>query len=101
MLVMQPLRPTITDLARTAGVSTATADRVLNNRAGVSPRTRSLVFAVARSIGYLATETALRPVHLHALLPAGTNRFIAGLRAQLEPDIREVEQLLNRGMDWL
>ncbi len=79
------MRPTIQDLAQSAGVSSATADRVVNNRAGVSPRTRALVFAAARSIGYLATDdTAPRPVHLRALLPAGTNRFITDLGEYLE-----------------
>ncbi|WP_224814233.1 LacI family DNA-binding transcriptional regulator [Hasllibacter sp. MH4015] len=76
------MRPTLPDLAEAAGVSTATVDRVLNNRDGVSPRTRALVHAAARRIGYLPQEeeaTPPRPVHLAAILPAGTNRFIRDL----------------------
>ena len=38
-----PMRLTIADIARAAGVSTATVDRVLNERAGVHARTRQRV----------------------------------------------------------
>ncbi|TIT97146.1 MAG: LacI family transcriptional regulator, partial [Mesorhizobium sp.] len=34
------MRSTLTDIAREAGVSPATVDRVLNNRPGVRARTR-------------------------------------------------------------
>ncbi len=78
------MRPTLTDLADASGVSTATIDRVLNNRPGVSPRTRALVQDAARRIGYLpdapGTPSALS---LAVLLPGGPNSFIADLRAHL------------------
>ena len=77
------MRPTLSDLAREAGVSTATVDRVLNDRPNVAPRTRALVEAVARRIGYLPEQGEAAPVHLAALLPAGTNRFIRDLRDRL------------------
>lgn len=83
-------RPTLQDLAREAGVSSATVDRVLNNRQGVKPRTREIVLATARRIGYLPEEAAtaprptpLRPVRLLFLLPAGTNAFMHALRHQI------------------
>ncbi len=98
------MRPTLNDLAEAAGVSTATVDRVLNNRPNVSARTREIVEVAARRIGYLADDDSTgRPVHLVALLPAGTNQFIRDLRAHLAAqaaavagvtlDIRETDSL--------
>ena len=83
-------RPTLLDLAREAGVSPATVDRVLNDRQGVHPRTREIVMTTARRLGYLADETAPagvvppKPVRLSFLLPAGSNAFIKALRTQIE-----------------
>src|SRR6185503_1623080 len=48
-------RATITDLAREAGVSVATVDRVLNRRLPVRENTALRVVAAAESIGYHAT----------------------------------------------
>ena len=92
-------RLTLIDLAREAGVSSATVDRVLNNRQGVKPRTRELVLTTARRLGYLADgETVLSPspprlVRLAFLLPAGTNVFIRALRAQIEAQAATREAL--------
>lgn len=47
-------RPTIPDLARAAGVSVATVDRVLNGRARVREETARRVLEAARGIGYHA-----------------------------------------------
>ena len=48
-------RPTIADLARKAGVSVATVDRVLNRRLPVRGDTAQLVVQAAEAIGYHAT----------------------------------------------
>ena len=77
------MRPTLIDLAKAAGVSTATVDRVLNTRPGVSDRTRRLVRDAARRIGYLPADTPRPDLHIAALLPHGTNSFIADLRKHL------------------
>ena len=53
-------RPTLLDLAREAGVSSATVDRVLNNRQGVKPRTREIVISTAKRLGYIAKQ-AFKP----------------------------------------
>lgn len=47
-------RPTITDVARVAGVSIATVDRVLNDREAVRPETARQVYEAAQQIGYHA-----------------------------------------------
>ncbi|WP_419759793.1 LacI family DNA-binding transcriptional regulator [Acidisoma sp.] len=52
-------RPTIADLARAAGVSVSTVDRVLNGRDPVRPDRAEKVLATARAIGFRA-EQAIR-----------------------------------------
>ena len=72
------MRQTIADIARAAGVSTATVDRVLNERAGVHARTRRRVLTAAQGLGYLdaAPEGAgAAPAELAFIIPGGTNTF--------------------------
>ena len=81
--------PTVFDIAREAGVSPATVDRVLNNRPGVRERTREIVVETARRIGYFATgqsEPVAAPstIRLDFVLPVGTNTFIRMLHEQLQ-----------------
>lgn len=60
-------RPTIVDLAKRAGVSTATVDRVLNGRAKVREETARRVYEAAKDIDYHAT--ALIGHRMQAELP--------------------------------
>lgn len=53
-------RPTISDVARAAGVSTATVDRVLNGRENVREDTARRVYDAARQIGYHAAPLIAR-----------------------------------------
>lgn len=79
------LRATLTDIAREAGVSPATVDRVLNARPGVKEHTRQHVLTVAERLGYAAVTLPRPPaVRLAFLLPQGTNAFIRVLQAQIE-----------------
>jgi LacI family transcriptional regulator len=96
------LRYTVLDLAREAGVSVATVDRVLNNRAGVRERTRTMVIETARRVGYLPersngpideTPSPLSTVRLDFALPAGANMFMVTLREQLEAQARNQPHL--------
>lgn len=84
----------VEDVARLAGVSTATVDRVLNQRPGVRAPTVQRVLKAASELGYVMDGTlpasALQPLRLAFLLPAGSNRFlnmlgrlIAGAQDQL------------------
>lgn len=80
-------RPTIPDLARAAGLSTATVDRVLNGRDGVSAANRHRVLAAARDLGYLPREGLLalpaRPAHLEFFLPSLAPGFMRSLAASI------------------
>lgn len=83
------MRSTLTDIAREAGVSSATVDRVLNKREGVKDRTREIVIETARKLGYLASSepfalAADQRIRLDFVLPAGTNTFIANLLSHIE-----------------
>ena len=80
------MRSTLTDVAREAGVSAATVDRVLNNRPGVRERTREIVIETARRLGYIAGEAQGMPaetIRLDFVLPLGTNTFVRMLHEQL------------------
>ncbi|MEQ9037604.1 MAG: LacI family DNA-binding transcriptional regulator [Silicimonas sp.] len=73
-------RTTINGIAKAAGVSTATVDRALNGRPGVSPANRQRVLTAARDLGYLPSEGMVilpsRPAHLEFLIPFGHNAFM-------------------------
>ena len=74
-------RPLALDVARLAGVSPATVDRVLNRRAAVRRATAERVIAAARQLRYLPEAdlfAALRPppLRLVFILPSGTNRYL-------------------------
>lgn len=73
----------IEDVARLAGVSTATVDRVMNQRPGVRAQTMQRVISAASELGYVMDGAlpaqALRPLRLAFLLPSGTNRFLGML----------------------
>ena len=49
---MTSLRVTIADVAREAGVSQQTVSRAINNKAEISPQTRTHVLAVVERLGY-------------------------------------------------
>ena len=53
-------RPTMTDLAKAAGVSIATVDRVINRRLPVNSDTTHRVVAAAEAIGYHGTSLLRR-----------------------------------------
>jgi LacI family transcriptional regulator len=83
------MRSTLVDIAKEAGVSSATVDRVLNDRPGVRMRTREIVLETAHRLGYIG-DGHLRSARKQAsltfdfVLPAGTNSFMDELRLQLD-----------------
>lgn len=73
-------RPTIDDLAKAAGVSTATVDRVLNGRLKVREKTARQVHDAARRIGFHAAGLIGR--RLHSDLPLMSFGFVLSKERQ-------------------
>ncbi|SHE60229.1 LacI family transcriptional regulator [Kaistia soli DSM 19436] len=74
-------KTTLQDVAREAGVSLATVDRVLNGRAGVHARTVERVQSAIDRLNYkpdrLASRLARgRDYHFEVVLPTGANDFM-------------------------
>lgn len=86
--------PTLSDVAQAAGVSLATADRVVNKRPGVRSETIRRVETAVAALGFErnlgAAQLARRVRHrVVCLLPdAGANPFMARLREALEEAAR-------------
>jgi LacI family transcriptional regulator len=82
------VRPTVNDIAREAGVSLATVDRVLNARPGVREKTvRAVNDAIVR-LGYVRDLTAAnlarsRTYRMAVLLPDTESQFVQSLAAAL------------------
>ncbi len=102
-------KATIRTIAETSGLSTATVDRVLNDRPGVSAAARHKILSTARDLGYLpeADNTPLpaHPAKLEFLMPIGTNSFLRELAGQIEefcerlPLVASVRVHQLRGLD--
>ncbi|GLU28421.1 MULTISPECIES: LacI family DNA-binding transcriptional regulator [Brucella/Ochrobactrum group] len=83
------MKPTVHDIARTAGVSLATVDRVLNDRPGVRAKTRTRVTDAMNALGYVrdvgaANLARSRLYQFDFILPDNENTFMQNLRAELE-----------------
>lgn len=97
------MRTTISNIARHAGVSPATVDRVLNARGGVRPRTCELVLKAAEHLGYFGEATEARPVRIAIVLPCIDDPFMRQLRHHLAIEAggrQDVEMLLHDVEGW-
>jgi LacI family transcriptional regulator len=88
-------RSTLEDVAREAGVSLATADRVVHRRDGVREKTIRRVEAAIAKLGYRPNAAAAslsrnKTWRFAFMLPANSNAFIANLAEQV-----------GRTSDWL
>ncbi len=83
------MRPTVNDIAREAGVSLATVDRVLNARPGVREKTVTAVNDAIARLGYVRDLTAAnlarsRTYRMAAILPDTESQFIQSLAVALQ-----------------
>ena len=79
------LGPTLSDVAQAAGVSYATADRVLNNRGNVAKKSIDKVRDAVERLGYVRNVAAAnlsrkRVYRLAFVIPKGTNAFFRRVR---------------------
>jgi len=93
-------RPTIRDVAREAGVSTATVDRVLNAREKVRGDTARRVYEAARMIGYHAApligqrvQIDLPRLRLGVVLHKERQAFYQSFKAEIERAVAEASGL--------
>lgn len=82
------VRPTVNDIAREAGVSLATVDRVLNARPGVREKTILAVNDAIRTLGYIRNVAAAnlarqRIYRFLFVLPDAQTQFVTSLRAAI------------------
>jgi DNA-binding LacI/PurR family transcriptional regulator len=87
--VPRPSRPTIYDVARLAGVSTATVSRALNGTGQIAPATRTAIEAAVEQLGYrpntIARSLVTKSTQTIAfLLPDITNPFYAALASSIQ-----------------
>ena len=80
----QARRATVHDVARQAGVSLATVDRVLNGRPGVRPATADRVAEAIRALDFRRDMSAsllarARDLHIVFFIPNGRNEFMLNL----------------------
>jgi LacI family transcriptional regulator len=82
------VRPTVNDIAREAGVSLATVDRVLNARPGVRDKTIKAVTEAIQKIGYIRDVAAAnlarqRSYRMTFVLPDNGSQFVDAIADML------------------
>ena len=82
-------KPTVHDIAKEAGVSLATVDRVLNSRPGVREKTVDRVREAVERLGYVRDINAAnlarqRRYRFAFLLPEGQSQFLDSLEAAVD-----------------
>ncbi len=100
-----PRRPTVTDVARAAGVSVATVDRVLNRRHPVREDTAARVASAAAELGYHATSllqqrltSDLPQVVFGFLLQKRADPFYQALAGALVSAVRDARGVRGRAI---
>lgn len=94
-------KPTLQDVAHVAGVSYATADRVVNVRGGVAQKSVDRVHAAIRSLGYTrdlhaANLSRRRMYRFCFVLPKADHSFFHALRASVDREqiLRQSDRIL-------
>jgi len=89
------MRPTIYDIARLAGVSTATVSKVFNQTGNISEKTRRRILEISRELNYQPNVLASalngkKTFSLGLLIPDMVNPFFAELARNVEDRAQEL-----------
>lgn len=89
------MRPTVNDIARAAGVSLATVDRVLNDRPGVRPAKMQAVQEAIARLGYVRDLAAAnlargRTYRMAFVLPGSEGQFVRTLAEAVDHAARQM-----------
>lgn len=92
--LIEAKRATVHDVARTAGVSLATVDRVLNARPGVRPETAEKVENAIKALDFRRDLSAsllarARDLRVSFLIPDGGNAFMESLVGAIARRVRQ------------
>lgn len=95
--------PTLNDVAQWAGVSYATADRVVNRRGNVAEKSVHKVRKAVAALGYIRNVSAAKlsknsPLKLAFVLPLRTHTFFGRMHKQLDrvrPHLRTAQVLCD------
>ncbi|WP_246660547.1 LacI family DNA-binding transcriptional regulator [Nitratireductor sp. XY-223] len=85
---MAARRPRLREISEKAGVSKATVDRVINNRAGVQEHTRRHVLSVAAELAGESPDARADAITLDFVIPDSRNAFMSQLIDELEAHAR-------------
>lgn len=88
------MRVTIYDIAKEAGVSTATVSKVINNRGKIGKKTQEKIYAIMEKHNYApsvsaSSLTVKRSYTIGLLLPSLTNPFFAEIARKIEDRAHE------------
>jgi LacI family transcriptional regulator len=126
LIMNQTFRPTLSDVANAAGVSTATVSRCLNDSGRVVPETRKRVMRVVEELGYTPdfggralasrrtnTVGAVIPTMENAIFARGVQAFqeamseagvtllVASSGYDMNQEAEQIRALVGRGADGL
>ena len=90
------MRPTINDVAKKAGVSTATVSRIINGQSGYTEKTREKVLEIIQEMGYKPNAIARGLVNkrtntIGVLLPSLSSRLSSALLKGIENSAHQLD----------
>ena len=96
-------KPRLDKVAELAGVSSATVDRVLNERGGVSPKTATRVLDAAKSlgIGRILPSPYSRLFRIKFVMPSSSTPLFYRLKRAFEAQISQTSNTLIIDRVWL
>ena len=90
------MRPTISDVAKQSGVSTATVSRIINGQSGYTEETRQKVLNIIQEMGYRPNAVARglvkkRTNTIGVLLPSLSSRLASALLKGIESSAHQLD----------